>query len=88
MKYWIAFGIFGQICFSMRFLVQWIQSEKSKKSVIPISFWYFSIMGSVILLIYAAFYLRDIVFTLGQAFGLLVYFRNLVLISKHKEVSV
>ena len=45
-------------------------------------------MGSVILLIYAAFYLRDIVFTLGQAFGLLVYFRNLVLISKHKEVSV
>ena len=87
MKYWIAFGFLGQICFSMRFLVQWLYSEKKKKSVIPISFWYFSICGSAILFIYAAFYLKDIVFTLGQTFGLFIYARNLMLIYRHKEVN-
>ena len=88
MKYWIAFGLLGQICFSMRFLIQWLHSEKKKKSVIPISFWYFSLVGSVILFIYAAFYLKDIVFILGQSFGLFIYTRNLMLIYKHKKVSV
>ena len=87
MKYWIAFGLLGQICFSMRFLIQWVHSEKKKKSVIPISFWYFSLVGSMILFIYAVFYLKDIVFTLGQSFGLFVYIRNLMLIYRHKEVS-
>ena len=85
MKYWIAFGLMGQICFSMRFAVQWLYSEKKKKSVIPISFWYLSIIGSTILFVYALFYLKDIVFTLGQSFGLLVYSRNLMLIARHKE---
>jgi len=75
----------GQICFSMRFAVQWLYSEKKKKSVIPISFWYLSIIGSTILFVYALFYLKDIVFTLGQSFGLLVYSRNLMLIARHKE---
>lgn len=87
MKYWIAFGLLGQICFSMRFLIQWLHSEKKKKSVIPISFWYFSLAGSMILFIYAVFYLKDIVFTLGQSFGLFIYIRNLMLIYRHKEVS-
>lgn len=87
MKYWIAFGLLGQIFFSMRFVVQWIHSEKRKKSVVPISFWYLSLCGSTILFIYAAFYLRDIVFTLGQAFGLFVYTRNLMLIYGHKEAN-
>lgn len=85
MKYWIALGLLGQICFSLRFIVQWLNSEKKKKSVIPISFWYLSIFGSIILFIYAAFYLKDIVFTLGQMFGLSIYSRNLVLIYRHKE---
>ena len=78
-KYWIAFGLLGQVCFSMRFVVQWIYSEKRKKSIIPIAFWYFSIIGSIVLFTYAVFYLKDIVFTLGQAFGLFVYTRNLML---------
>lgn len=86
-KYWIAFGLLGQICFSMRFIFQWIYSEKRKKSVIPVSFWYLSIVGSIILFIYAAIYLKDIVFTLGQMFGLFIYSRNLALIYRHKEVS-
>ncbi len=87
MKYWIAFGLLGQICFSMRFIIQWLHSERRKKSVIPVSFWYFSILGSMILFIYAAFYLEDIVFTLGQMFGLFIYSRNLVLIARHKEAN-
>ena len=87
-KFWITFGFIGQIFFSMRFLMQWIQSEKRKKSVIPNSFWYFSIAGSLILFTYAVFYLKDPVFTLGQAFGLFVYTRNLMLIYRHREVNV
>jgi len=86
-KYWLVFGLLGQICFSMRFLVQWLYSEKRKKSLIPVSFWYFSLAGSVILFTYAAFYLKDIVFTLGQTFGLIVYTRNLMLIYSHKEIG-
>lgn len=87
MKHWIVFGLLGQICFSMRFIVQWLHSEKKKKSVIPISFWYFSLCGSAILFVYALFYLKDIVFTLGQTFGVFVYTRNLMLIYRHKEAN-
>ncbi|MBN1871156.1 MAG: lipid-A-disaccharide synthase N-terminal domain-containing protein [Candidatus Omnitrophica bacterium] len=72
----------------MRFLMQWIQSERKKKSVIPMSFWYFSIGGSMILFIYAVFYLKDPVFTLGQAFGIVVYTRNIMLIYRHKSAII
>lgn len=84
LNFWVMFGIFGQICFTMRFLVQWIASEKRKESVIPESFWLFSIFGSIILLIYAI-HIRDVVFILGQSFGFIVYIRNLQLISNNKE---
>ena len=84
---WVIFGLLGQICFSLRFIVQWVHSEKARKSIIPISFWYFSLLGGAILFIYAI-YRKDIVFTLGQGAGLLVYVRNLVLIARHKEVTV
>ncbi len=87
MKYWIIFGFLGQICFSMRFFIQWLHSEKKKQSVIPVSFWYFSLLGSIILLIYAAFGRHDIVITVGQSFGIFVYTRNLILIHRHKEAS-
>ena len=87
MNYWIAFGFLGQFFFFMRFFVQWLHSEKSKKSVIPVSFWYLSILGSVILFVYAAFYRKDIVFTIGQACGVSIYLRNLVLIYRHKAAS-
>ena len=83
---WVIFGFIGQICFTMRFLVQWIASEKSKKSVIPIAFWYFSLCGGVILLIYAC-YRRDPVFIAGQAFGAIVYTRNLILLKRNARMA-
>jgi len=83
---WVMFGLLGQICFSLRFIVQWVHSEKAKKSIIPISFWYFSILGGAVLFVYAI-YRKDIVFTLGQGVGLVVYARNLVLIARHKQVN-
>lgn len=73
---WLILGLFGQLCFTMRFVVQWIESERRKESIIPISFWIFSLMGSAILLTYAI-YRKDPVFILGQAFGFAVYIRNL-----------
>lgn len=82
--FWVIVGIVGQIFFSLRFIIQWIQSEKHKKSVIPYSFWIFSILGSSILLIYAI-KRRDPVFILGQASGLLIYARNIHLITKSKK---
>ncbi len=77
--FWIAFGFLGQAAFSARFLVQWVWSERKGESFIPIWFWYFSLVGGLILTVYAV-HRRDPVFTVGQAFGLLVYVRNLMLI--------
>jgi lipid-A-disaccharide synthase-like uncharacterized protein len=73
---WIGVGFLGQAMFSGRFLVQWIASEKAKRSVIPMAFWYFSLAGSLILLSYAI-YKRDPVFIVGQATGIFIYLRNL-----------
>jgi lipid-A-disaccharide synthase-like uncharacterized protein len=81
---WVAIGLSGQFFFTMRFVLQWIATEKKKKSVIPVSFWYFSILGSIILLCYSV-YRRDPVFILGQAFGITVYFRNLHFVRKEKN---
>jgi lipid-A-disaccharide synthase-like uncharacterized protein len=76
---WLAVGFGGQALFAGRFLVQWIQSERAKRSVVPMAFWYFSIAGGLALLIYALHRL-DPVFIFGQALGLLIYARNLWLI--------
>ncbi len=76
-------GMLGQILFFSRFLVQWIASEKKGKSTIPLSFWWLSIGGGLLLLIYAI-WREDPVITLGQSVGLFVYLRNLVLIRRHK----
>lgn len=73
---WIMVGLGGQILFMMRFLLQWIASEKVRKSVIPTSFWWFSIGGAAILLAYAI-YRQDPVFILGQSLGFFIYSRNL-----------
>lgn len=78
-KFWIAIGFGGQFLFFSRFLIQWIASEKKKRSVIPHAFWYFSILGGTVLLIYAI-HRHDPVFIIGQAGGLFVYLRNLCLI--------
>jgi lipid-A-disaccharide synthase-like uncharacterized protein len=79
----LILGFLGQGLFFGRFLVQWIASEKQRKSVVPIPFWYFSIGGGGLLLIYAVLK-KDPVFILGQAGGLLIYLRNLTLIFKER----
>jgi len=76
---WLSIGFLGQFVFSMRFIVQWIASERRRESVIPVAFWYISLTGSAILFAYAV-YRRDPVFVLGQGFGAIVYIRNLMLI--------
>ena len=80
----MVLGFIGQFFFSMRFVVQWIASEKHKKSVVPLTFWIFSVLGSSLLLIYAI-YRKDPVFILGQAPNLLIYFRNIWLIKTSKK---
>ena len=70
----------------MRFLIQWIQSERQKKSIIPVAFWYFSILGGLTLLAYAI-YREDPVFILGQLTGVFIYARNLFFIFNEKKVS-
>ena len=72
----VVVGYVAQIMFTMRFVVQWIASERAGKMVMPIAFWFFSIGGGVMLFGYAL-YIRDPVFILGQAFGNFVYLRNL-----------
>ena len=81
---WIAFGLTGQLLFTARFIVQWLSSEREKRSVIPRSFWYFSLGGSLMLLTYAI-YRQDIVFTIGQSSGLFIYVRNLQLIRNESK---
>jgi lipid-A-disaccharide synthase-like uncharacterized protein len=83
---WLAVGFLGQAMFSMRFLIQWIQSERRRQSVIPIAFWYFSVAGGSLLLAYALWRL-DPVFIVGQAGGLLIYGRNLYFIHRGQAAA-
>ena len=78
-QFWLSVGFVVQAFFSMRFLIQWIASEKRKESVIPIAFWFFSIGGGLTLLTYAL-HRRDPVFILGEGAGIFIYSRNLYLI--------
>jgi len=81
---WAAFGVLAQFVFGARFIVQWIASEKAEKSVIPMGFWFLSIAGGLMTLVYG-FARRDIVIILGQAFSIFIYVRNLMLIAKHAK---
>jgi len=83
---WVAFGLAGQMIFGSRFIIQWIASERKKVSYIPIVFWYLSLTGGIITLIYAI-HIRDTVFTVAQAGGLIVYLRNLMLIYRGKHAQ-
>ncbi|MDF1551807.1 MAG: lipid-A-disaccharide synthase N-terminal domain-containing protein [Deferrisomatales bacterium] len=76
--FWLVVGFAAQALFSARFLVQWIASERRKRSTVPKAFWYLSLVGSALLLAYAV-HRHDPVFILGQSFGFLVYIRNLML---------
>ena len=81
---WMVLGFVAQFMFTMRFVVQWIASERAKASVVPVAFWFFSLFGGFLLLVYAV-QREDPVFIIGQALGLLIYVRNLMLISKSKD---
>ena len=76
---WVLLGFVAQFFFTMRFVVQWIASERARKSVMPVAFWFFSVGGGALLLVYAL-YRRDPVFIAGQALGLVVYLRNVYFI--------
>jgi lipid-A-disaccharide synthase-like uncharacterized protein len=79
--YWWVIGFGGQLVFASRFWVQWIASERAKRSVVPISFWYLSLVGGLLSLMYAVYRL-DPVFIMGQLTGAGIYVRNLRLIRK------
>jgi lipid-A-disaccharide synthase-like uncharacterized protein len=81
---WLIVGFAGQALFTMRFVIQWIQSERVRRSVIPEAFWYFSLAGGITLLAYAL-HRKDPVFIVGQAAGVFIYLRNLYLIKRHKR---
>ena len=87
LDWWVLLGFAAQGLFTMRFLVQWIASERAKRSVIPLAFWYLSIGGGLLLLIYAL-YRKDPVFIAGQAFGVFVYLRNLYFVLRDHRASV
>ena len=77
---WLAVGLAGQLAFGSRFVWQWIASERARQVVIPRGFWILSLLGGATLLVYA-WHRKDLVFVLGQAAGLLIYGRNLGLMS-------
>jgi lipid-A-disaccharide synthase-like uncharacterized protein len=82
--WWVVLGFVAQALFSARFLVQWIASERAKRSVIPTAFWVFSIGGGVLLLIYSL-YRKDPVFIAGQGLGLFIYLRNLYFVLRENR---
>ena len=82
----LTLGFVGQTLFFMRFFVQWAHSEKHKRSVIPVSFWYYSLVGSTLLLVYALIR-SDLVFVVGQSAGFFIYLRNLYFISREKRTA-
>lgn len=84
--FWILIGFLGQFLFAARFVIQWIASERRGASHIPVQFWYFSLIGGAIMTVYAL-HRHDPVFIVGQASGLVVYVRNLMLIHRRAETS-
>lgn len=84
---WIVVGFAGQALFSGRFILQWIASERARRSVVPKAFWYFSLAGSAVLLSYAI-HRQDPVFIVGQAAGVFIYLRNLALIARETTPAV
>lgn len=82
---WVLFGFFAQFVFFLRFIVQWIASEKHKKVVIPMMFWYLSIIGAIMIFIYAT-YRKDIVFMTSSSLSLVIYARNIILHNKNNKV--
>ncbi|AWC23276.1 lipid-A-disaccharide synthase N-terminal domain-containing protein [Aminobacter sp. P9b] len=84
---WILLGFVAQGMFTMRFVVQWLASERAKRSVVPVAFWFFSLGGGALLLIYAI-QRQDPVFIAGQGLGLFIYIRNLWLIANERRAAM
>jgi lipid-A-disaccharide synthase-like uncharacterized protein len=84
---WMGVGFLGQGIFTARFLVQWAASEKRRDSVVPVAFWWLSLLGGLVLLAYTV-YKRDAPLILGQTMGLFVYTRNLMLVSRVRRRAV
>ena len=85
--FWLVIGFLGQGFFFMRFVVQWIASERARRSIIPNAFWFFSIGGGVVLFVYAI-YREDPVFIVGQGLGLFIYLRNIFFIRREKRENL
>src|ERR1700756_3736879 len=83
---WVVLGFVAQALFTMRFVVQWIATERARKSVFPVAFWFFSIGGGLLLFGYAL-YRHDAVFILGQGFGVFVYLRNLYFVYRERGAT-
>lgn len=86
LDWWVLLGFAAQGLFTVRFVVQWIASERAGRSVIPLAFWIFSIGGGVLLLVYAL-YRKDPVFIAGQSFGVFVYMRNLYFVLRERNAA-
>jgi lipid-A-disaccharide synthase-like uncharacterized protein len=84
--FWLAFGLLAQLLFAARFLVQWISSERAGKSVIPMAFWFFSIGGGLLTLVYGIVK-REPIIIIGQALSTIIYVRNIMLIVKNHAAS-
>jgi lipid-A-disaccharide synthase-like uncharacterized protein len=82
--FWLVIGFMGQALFTARFLVQWVASEKQRDAVVPIAFWWLSLLGGTALLSYAISR-RDPVIVVGQSMGVFIYVRNLMLIDKARR---
>ena len=81
--FWLAFGLIAQLFFTARFLVQWISSERAGKSIVPMAFWFFSMGGGLMTLVYGIVK-REPVIIVGQALATIIYIRNIMLIVKNR----
>ena len=85
--FWLAFGVLAQVVFGARFILQWISSERAGRSVIPLSFWFLSIGGGLMTLVYG-FVRREPVIIIGQGLSTAIYLRNLALIGRERRRRV
>jgi lipid-A-disaccharide synthase-like uncharacterized protein len=84
--FWLAFGLAAQLLFTARFLIQWLVSEKAGRSVVPVAFWFLSLGGGIMLLVYGLVR-REPIIILGQALAVFIYLRNIMLIFRPKKVA-
>jgi lipid-A-disaccharide synthase-like uncharacterized protein len=84
--FWLAFGVVAQLLFTARFIVQWLASEREGRSVMPLAFWFFSMAGGLMTLVYGLVR-REPIIIMGQAFAIFIYLRNLMLIYKQRGAS-